>query len=112
MPTNNRSTDGWWISVNKDGSGSYGFGTGLARVKLKKDTFSFERVFTDIEKVFVEKPVNGEETYMAVSYWRENISSATGYYMALDRTKNHDFFGKILFMGGDIPQEDEYWEAE
>jgi len=25
---------------------------------------------------------------------------------------NHEFFGKILFMGGDIPKEDDYWEAE
>jgi len=26
--------------------------------------------------------------------------------------KQHDFFGKILFMGGDIPKDDDYWEAE
>ena len=25
---------------------------------------------------------------------------------------NHEFFGRILFMGGDIPKEDDYWEAE
>ena len=25
---------------------------------------------------------------------------------------NHEFFGKILFMGGDITKEDDYWEAE
>lgn len=24
----------------------------------------------------------------------------------------HDFFGKILFMGGDEPAEDDYWESE
>ena len=26
--------------------------------------------------------------------------------------RNHDFFGKILFMGGDTPKDDDYWEAE
>jgi len=25
---------------------------------------------------------------------------------------NHEFFGKILFMGGDVPAEDDYWECE
>ena len=25
---------------------------------------------------------------------------------------NHDFFGKILFFGGDTPKDDDYWEAE
>jgi hypothetical protein len=25
---------------------------------------------------------------------------------------NHEFFGKISFVGGDIPDEDDYWEAE
>jgi len=25
---------------------------------------------------------------------------------------DHEFFGKILYMGGDIPKEDNYWEAE
>ena len=25
---------------------------------------------------------------------------------------DHEFFGRILFMGGDIPKEDDYWEAE
>ena len=24
----------------------------------------------------------------------------------------HEFFGKIVFMGGDIPEEGDYWEAE
>ena len=25
---------------------------------------------------------------------------------------DHSFFGKILFMGGEIPKDDDYWEAE
>jgi len=25
---------------------------------------------------------------------------------------DHEFIGRILFMGGDIPKEDDYWEAE
>lgn len=80
-----RSSYGWWLSVNNDGSGSYGFGTGLARANVKKNTFSFERVFKDVEKVFPEKPARGEEAYMAVSYWKANTSSATEYYIALKR---------------------------
>jgi len=26
--------------------------------------------------------------------------------------KQHEFFGKIIFMGGDVPAEDDYWESE
>ena len=80
-----RLSEGWWLSINDDGSGSYGFGTGMAKVDVVKNTFSFEQVYAAIEKVFVKKPKNAEEPYMAVSYYREGISSAVEHRLAQDR---------------------------
>ena len=80
-----RLSEGWWLSINDDGSGSYGFGTGMARVEVVKNTFSFEQVYAAIEKVFFKKPDNAEEPYMAVSYYREGTSSAIEYRMVQDR---------------------------
>ena len=37
-----RSSEGWWVSIYDDGSGAYGFGEGLARIKVVKNTFSYE----------------------------------------------------------------------
>lgn len=80
-----RLSEGWWLSINDDGSGSYGFGTGMASVEVVKNTFSFEQVYAAIEIVFVKKPENAEEPYMAVSYYRENTSSAVEHRLAQDR---------------------------
>ncbi|KPJ83172.1 MAG: hypothetical protein AMS18_17765 [Gemmatimonas sp. SG8_17] len=80
-----RSSDGWWLSINKDGSGSYGFGTGLARVEVTKSTFGFEQVYAEIEKAFVSKQQNAEEPYMAVSCWRPNAGSSVEHRLAQDR---------------------------
>jgi hypothetical protein len=80
-----RSSEGWWLSINDDGSGSYGFGTGMARVEVVKNTFSFKQVYAAIEKVFAKKPENAEEPYMAVSYYREGTSSAVEHRLAQDR---------------------------
>jgi len=80
-----RLSDGWWLSINDDGSGSYGFGTGMARVDVVKNTFGFEQVYVAIEKVFVKKLQNAEEPYMAVSYYREGASSAVEHRLAQDR---------------------------
>ena len=79
-----RSSEGWWLSINWDGSGSYGFGTGLASVEVKKGAFRFEEVQADIAEAFVKKPENAEEPYMAVSYRRANTSSAVEHRLAHD----------------------------
>ena len=80
-----RSSDGWWLSINDDGSGSYGFGTGMARVEVVKNAFSFEQVYAAIEKVFAKKLEKSEEPYMAASYYREGTSSAVEHRLAQDR---------------------------
>jgi hypothetical protein len=80
-----RLSEGWWLSINDDGSGSYGFGTGMARVEVLKNTFSFEQVYAAIEKVFFKKPENAEEPYMAVSYYREGAGSAVEHRLSQDR---------------------------
>ena len=80
-----RLSGGWWLSISDDGSGSYGFGTGMARVEVVQNTFSFEQVYAAIEKVFVKKPEKAEEPYMAVSYYRGSTSSAVEHRLAQDR---------------------------
>ena len=80
-----RSSDGLWLSINDDGSGSYGFGTGMAIVEVVKNTFSFEQVYVAIEKVFVKKLQISEEPYMAVSYYRADTSSAVEHRLVQDR---------------------------
>jgi len=80
-----RLSDGWWLSINSDGSGSYGFGTDVARVEVVRNTFSFEHVYVAIEKGFVKKPENAEEPYMAVSCYMEGASSAVEHRLAQHR---------------------------
>lgn len=80
-----RLSEGWWLSINDDGSGAYGFGTGMVRVEVVKNTFNFEQVYADIDKVFLKKPANAEEPYMAVSYYRKGNSSAVEHRLAIDR---------------------------
>ena len=80
-----RSSEGWWLRINNDGSGSYGFGALPARVEIKKDTFRFEQVYTETRKAFARKPKNAEKPYMAVTYWRAGSSSAREYCLAENR---------------------------
>ena len=87
-----RLSEGWWLSINDDGSGSYGYGTGLARVEVVKNTFSFEQVYAAVEEAFARKPENSEEPYMAVSYYGQGASTAVEYRLAQDRNLLNKLF--------------------
>jgi hypothetical protein len=63
-----RLSEGWWIQINQDGSGSFGFGVLMDLVRVSKGTFAFADVLDDIKRVFPRRPKYAEEPYKAVSY--------------------------------------------
>jgi hypothetical protein len=77
-----RTSQGWWIRINKDGSGSYGFGTIIDRIEIKQGVFNFKRVYEKTRKTSAEQRENSEESYVAVSYYSFGKSSAREYYIA------------------------------
>ena len=77
-----RLSEGWYLVINNNGSGAYGFGTGIDRIEIKNNTFNFKQVYTNIESLFMVKPKNDETPYMAVSYWKKGDASAEEYYLA------------------------------
>jgi len=80
-----RLSSGWWLRINRDGSGSYGFGALFERVRVAKGTYEFAGVLDEIKHVFHRKPKNVEEPYMAVSYLEKGSSSAEEYPAAIDQ---------------------------
>jgi hypothetical protein len=88
-----RLSRGWWVRINQDGSGSYGFGVLVARVKVMKSTFAFKDILEDIRRVFDRKPKNAEAPYMAVSFRKKGSSSAEEYPLAKDNTLLAKLFG-------------------
>jgi hypothetical protein len=80
-----RTSEGWWLRINNDESGSYGFGVQPERVEVKKDTFDFRRVYTETKKTFTETRKNAEGQYIAVSYYASGNSSAREYYLSQSR---------------------------
>ncbi len=79
-----RLSEGWWVRINQNGAGSYGFGVLMARVRVMQGTFAFEDVLDEIKRGFPRKPKNSEEPYMAVSYWEKGSSSAEEHPLAKD----------------------------
>ncbi len=79
-----RTSQGWWLNINKDGSGSYGFGTMIDRIEVKPTTFDFERVYEKAIKDSLEQRKNAEGSYVAVSYYSSGQSSAQEYYLVND----------------------------
>ena len=77
-----RTSEGWTITIRNDGAGSYGFGTLLARVEIKQDTFDFEQIYKDTTERLTEERTDATESYIAVSYYTAGQSSATEYYLS------------------------------
>jgi len=80
-----RTSEGWWLKINDDGSGSYGFGVQLDKVEVKQGTFDFKRVYTKTKQASVEKRRTAEGPYIAVSYYVSGLSSAREYYLSESR---------------------------
>ena len=71
-----RVEDGWELTVRKDGSGRYGFGTGGWQKEVKKGTFDFADVY-DQAKQMLDRPItDAEAPYIAISFWQAKQSAA------------------------------------
>lgn len=76
-----RTSQGWWLRINKDGSGSYGYGVMIDRAEVKQEAFNFGRIYEEARKASVEVRTNAEGPYVAVSYYVAGQSSAREYYV-------------------------------
>ncbi|NOK60908.1 MAG: hypothetical protein GFH27_549289n110 [Chloroflexi bacterium AL-W] len=77
-----RTSEGWTITIRKDGAGSYGFGTLPVRVDIKQDTFDFEQIYKGTTERLTEERADATESYIAVSYYAAGQSSATEYHLS------------------------------
>jgi hypothetical protein len=84
-PVHLRSSEGLWVSIFDDGSGSYGFGPGLARIKVVKNTFNYEKVYSVFVKAFATAMKNTDDPYMAVSCFTASAKFAGGHPLAQDQ---------------------------
>lgn len=87
-----RASGGWWVMINRDGSGSYGFGVQPDRVRVKKGAFDFRQIYRETRKACVETRKNAEGPYIAVSYYIAGSSSAREYYLPKSRQWLADVF--------------------
>ena len=71
-----RTSEGWWLRINNDESGSYGFGTQPEKVEVKNGTFNFKQVYSETRKVSAEVRKKAEGPYVTVSYYVFGNSSA------------------------------------
>lgn len=75
-----RTSEGWWMRINKDGSGNYGFGTMIDRVEVRPQTFDFDQIYKDTRR-FAEESSYAGGHYTAVSFYLPGESSAREYYL-------------------------------
>jgi len=80
-----RSSEGWWVSIYDDGSGAYGFGAGLARIKVVKNTFSYAKVYSVFANAFYNAMGNTKEPYMALSCFTGTASLPVEHALAQDQ---------------------------
>ncbi len=86
-----RTSHGWWLNIKADGSGAYGFGTLLERMKVMERTFDFKQIYKNMKNVAVEQRVNAEGPYVAVSCFATGKDSAREFYL-LDEASIFDLF--------------------
>lgn len=77
-----RTSEGWWLVVNTDGSGAYGFGALPERIQVKKGAFDFRQIYTETRTASVEKRNNAEVPFITVSFYVTSSSSAREYYLS------------------------------
>lgn len=80
-----RSSEGWWVSIYDDGSGAHGFGAGLARIKVVKNTFDYEKVYSVLIKSAYNAIENTQEPHMVVSCFTETIRLPVKLLIAQDQ---------------------------
>src|SRR5690606_31598209 len=71
-----RLSEGWWIQVNRDGSGAYGFGTLPAVAQVEPGAFVFTDILEDTKRAMSRKLLSAETRYMAVALLQQGASAA------------------------------------
>jgi len=77
-----RTSQGWWIEIKRDDSGSYGFGTQVGRVEAEQGTFDFRFLYDETRQATAETRADATAPYIAVSYYASGSSSAREYYLS------------------------------
>jgi hypothetical protein len=75
-----RTSEGWWLRVYRDGSGSYGYGTDISHVDVEMGTFVFKEAYEETSNAAATGSKSAGGPYIAVSYYPPGIHSAREYY--------------------------------
>ncbi|MDU9047686.1 MAG: hypothetical protein Q3M30_02470 [Candidatus Electrothrix sp. Rat3] len=73
------------MTVRKDGSGRYGFGTGEWYKEVKKGTFNFTDVYDQAKQMLDNQITDAEEPYIAISFWKAKQSGAEEHPVQMDK---------------------------
>ncbi|WPD24592.1 MAG: hypothetical protein SD837_08505 [Candidatus Electrothrix scaldis] len=87
-----RVENGWQLTVRKDGSGSYGFGTGMRYKEIKKGTFDFTDVYDKAQQMLDKPLTNAEAPYIAISFWQAKQSGAEEHTVQANEELLHTLF--------------------
>jgi len=75
-----RMSQGWWLRVNADGSGVYGFGALTDRIEVREGSYCFTEIY-ERAKTAAAGRVNAEAPSVAVSCLAAGQGSAREFYL-------------------------------
>lgn len=79
-----RAADGRELTVRSDGSGRYGFGTGMMFKEVRKGTFDFSSLYDQAKRMLAKPLRKAEEPYIALSFWKTGQTAAVEYPVRMD----------------------------
>jgi len=86
-------SDGWWVSIEKDGSGAYGHGgSQLRHVRIKKGTFLYSNALESIEQIFRFESMSEPDPYMAIFFHEKGVGESRGYTFAVNHKLMKNLF--------------------
>ena len=71
-----RTSEGWWLKIDDDGSGSYGFGVLLDKIEVSANSFDFNHLYRQTRQMIVVNSKDAEAPYVTVAYYAPGSSSA------------------------------------
>lgn len=76
-----RTSQGWWLTVEPDGSGRYGFGALPAWIRVNERPFDFRNIYQETKQAIAEQRKNAGEAYVAVTFTGAGDRSGLEYYL-------------------------------
>lgn len=86
-----RMSEGWWVNVEHDGSGAYGFGALPDRISLKPSSFDFETIYRWAKNHLDEQKPHAELPSITVSCYRRMQENGVTFHIT-DRPWVLDLF--------------------